>query len=531
MRSIQNKLLANFLLLTLIPIILMGIFSYKISYNAIINKLNIAVLDSLAQVGRNVENEINKIEGILEIAISDKRFQVDLSQSDSKLWQITYDLDLFFNTYYFTHYFQNQNTASVFFFGEDGGVYSYKNTYITNKDAWKKYPWYNETREMKGKINWIGTIQNPDPYSDNKYVFAAGRTIADTTNIRNFQNIGTIFVFLDERVFAGIYENTDVGKIGTVMITDSKGTIVSHTDKEKVGTNINDYLFAKSIIENKYGCVETRISGVTYMAAYYTISKTGHKIIELIPYSFYIKEIKNIGYLTFFLSLICFVSLLCVAFLIARNIAQPIRRLQAAMLTVENGKFDIEVPAVDSDELGQITRSFNYMVKQIKKLFQKSIEEERIKKDLEIKLLQYQINPHFLYNILGCIRFEAMMEGYAKMADILQSLSRLLSRTLGKAGTIISIAEEINNLNDFLYIQHICYNNKIKISYAIEEHILNYKIPNMLLQPLVENAIFHGIGRNTEVLSRTGSSGTLSGVDIQTARISDGRQKIWNLSI
>ena len=133
------------------------------------------------------------------------------------------------------------------------------------------------------------------------------------------------------------------------------------------------------------------------------------------------------------------------------------------------------------------------MSQDLKKLFAAVIEEEKKKRNAEIRALQYKINPHFLYNTLASIRFLALKQNSNEVSDIILLLGKLLKNTISKDSFLIPVCEEIQNIKDYLSIEQLCYDNRIKIGYNIDDSVLSYKLPLMLLEPIVENAIMHGL--------------------------------------
>lgn len=499
MKNIQTKLLVNFLLLAFVPIMSMGVLSYKISSDALNKKVSVTTLNSLEQISKNVDNESGRMQKYFDIINTSRDLQsvlrdTDFTMPNSTMYEANKDLDSLFSSYFY----KDAGIVSVVFFQEPKGVYAYKLWDTVLEEEWRKSVWYKKTVEQNGKINWIGSIPNPDTGSNVKYVYIAGCLIKDTKNVRDFKSLGVIFIMLDENIFGNIYRDVNVNQFGSIMITDKNGRIVSYSDKNMLSTDVSSYSYMDAVLRGEHGYFKTMVGRQRVVIAYYTSPKTGFKIVEVIPYLKFVKEIYGIRYLTVYLGILCFAALCVTSYFISKNIASPIQDLRAAMRKVEEGYFNVEVRSRSEDELGQMAKSFNFMVTRIGELFQKAVNEERVKKEFEIRSLQYQINPHFLYNILGSIRLTAMMNGDQAVAHMLQVLSRLLSRTIGKAGVFISIAAEMENVQDFIYIQQIRYNDKIRVRFDIDEEILNYEIPNLLLQPLVENAIFHGIDQKKD---------------------------------
>ncbi len=160
---------------------------------------------------------------------------------------------------------------------------------------------------------------------------------------------------------------------------------------------------------------------------------------------------------------------------------------------IHEGDFGIRVNYTSEDEIGILADNFNYMSEKIEHLLSRMVEENAKKKDAEYKALQAQINPHFLYNTLNSIRWMAIIQNADNIKKMVEALARLLANTTSKSGAFVTVEDEINNLNDYIYIQKIAYKNKFKVKWDVDESTLSFYCIKFILQPVVENAIFHGI--------------------------------------
>ena len=145
------------------------------------------------------------------------------------------------------------------------------------------------------------------------------------------------------------------------------------------------------------------------------------------------------------------------------------------------------------------------MLDDIQELIQKVIEEERLKKDAELEALQYQITPHFMYNTLNSIKFAALIRGEKELGGLIGDFVELLQATISKKGTFLTVADEFHILNNYVHLQEFRYQGSFRVRYEMEEGAGGCYIPRLILQPLVENAILHGIDmkeKNGEIILR-----------------------------
>jgi two-component system sensor histidine kinase YesM len=197
-----------------------------------------------------------------------------------------------------------------------------------------------------------------------------------------------------------------------------------------------------------------------------------------------------------------FIGIMLSLFL-SKTVNVPVKKLQERMKRIENGDFERDPSTEWEHELGEIGKNINDLSENVQSLMHQRIEDERQKKDYEYKMLQSQINPHFLYNTLNSIKWMATIQNAPGIAEMTTSLSRLLKDISKGTTNLVNIKHEISLLNDYFTIQQYRYGGTITLHYTIEEEALtSCNILNFTLQPIVENAIFHGIGPK-------GSAGTI----------------------
>ena len=184
--------------------------------------------------------------------------------------------------------------------------------------------------------------------------------------------------------------------------------------------------------------------------------------------------------------------------MLARRFSEPVRTLVGAMKLMQSGNFDVRIEKQFDTEFNILSKSFNFMGIRLKETINRLLEEEKRRGEIELQMLQYQINPHFVNNTIGSVRMYALAEGADKIAEVLLVLGRLFQRTLGSSSRLVRIRTEIINLEDFIRIERMQYMTQLNVNYEIEEAYMDYFIPNLLLQPLVENAIFHGFNKSIE---------------------------------
>jgi two-component system sensor histidine kinase YesM len=220
--------------------------------------------------------------------------------------------------------------------------------------------------------------------------------------------------------------------------------------------------------------------------------KNGWRIVSSAPILIYQQEINGLRNSTLLFSIaLLIVSVLC-AFGLSISVAQPIRRLSSAIARFGDGDFSIRCPEITDDETGKLSATFNQMADKINLLVQKVFDEQQMKREAELKSLLMQIQPHFLYNTLETINWMARTHGTNDIGIIAKSLGDLMRASINGKDHIL-LKDEVINLTNYLKIQKYRYGDKFRAKVEIEPATENLYIPKLIIQPLLENAIYHGI--------------------------------------
>lgn len=200
-----------------------------------------------------------------------------------------------------------------------------------------------------------------------------------------------------------------------------------------------------------------------------------------------------VSYLLAATALIAIVICIMVSFIVSRHINLPLQKIVHAMQLMESGDFDQRAEIIDNDEFGYLASQFNDMCRKIKELFQKDHEKQELLRIAEVKNLHSQINPHFLYNTLDSIKWLAKINHEQEIYTMVKNLSYMLKNSMHVSREFVTVRESLSSLEAYIAIQQIRFADKFVIRTEIAENIMDYKIPTLTLQPLVENAMIHGL--------------------------------------
>ncbi|MBN2861133.1 MAG: sensor histidine kinase [Sphaerochaetaceae bacterium] len=181
-----------------------------------------------------------------------------------------------------------------------------------------------------------------------------------------------------------------------------------------------------------------------------------------------------------------------ISFVLSLSITTPIINLHDTIWKVEKGNLNVRASGEGRDEIGQLATSFNHMIEQLSSLMERTLNEQKQKSDLEFQILQSQINPHFLYNTLDSIKWLAVFQNVENISDMVTSLINLLKYNISRNSKLVELKDELKCIEDYTEIQKFRFGDEFQLIYDIEPGTENKFILKFILQPLVENAIFHG---------------------------------------
>jgi two-component system sensor histidine kinase YesM len=357
--------------------------------------------------------------------------------------------------------------------------------------------WYREVRERRGglviRLNGGGLFQ--PPRIPRNYV----SVIREINSLHTQESIGIIIVNFPAETLERMYSGIRSEYRTEIAILDANDIFVDGT-AEELGFDVPAFL-AEARGRDSYQNLRT--SGRTeYLVSYLRLPDIEWKILSVTPVREMTKEARTFSVIAF--AVIAANSLLLFAgsVLISRSITVPIGKLIQSMKAVETGRFTrVDIRAGDN-EIGQLRDGYNAMIVRIQALFSKIVEEQRLKRKIELDVLQAQIKPHFLYNTFDAISSLALSGKNRDVYAIMKALGTYYRTSLGRGREVITIGEELDVVVNYLKIQQYRYESMFRAEYEIDEAAKRYRILKLVLQPFVENALYHGI-------RPTGRSGTI----------------------
>ncbi|NLJ31659.1 MAG: sensor histidine kinase [Clostridiales bacterium] len=316
--------------------------------------------------------------------------------------------------------------------------------------------------------------------------FCAAREILDLVTQKP---IGYINMVVKESYFGDIVENISSSLVSGTYLVDKDGIVVSTNNSSELGSQLPLY---RQIAANDFDSALYTLNGVQNYVFNGKQMDNGWTLITLIPQNELEDETNALIRLILFVDAAVALIAFGILFLFVRRFTDPITKLCRSMENVGQGDFQKKFAVRSNDEIGMLGRSFNSMVENIDNLIKTVYKLEISKKQAELDSLKMQINPHFLYNTLETINWMARMQNNMDIATVTTALGQFFRASVHQSN-FITIAEEIKNVQNYLTIQAYRFGNKIKTEISADEDCKDEFIPSFLLQPLVENAIIHGL--------------------------------------
>lgn len=317
-------------------------------------------------------------------------------------------------------------------------------------------------------------------------VFAVARGIV---NISEAKVVGIILVNTRIDFVKSLYQKLVPSQ--RVILADASGNTIYDTVETNISRQIDQDLFALAGHESR-GTTKIKKEEGPLLVSYSTSDYSGWKIISIIPMNELNKELNEMKKLTVLYTFVIIVIAFALVLLISRHIVAPIRRLVFLMNLIKNGDFDVKIKIESQDEIGLLSKSFNSMTSQIKTLINEVYLDKIRQKELELQMLQNQINPHFLYNTLESISMSALINKDDRTSEMASLLGNILRYGIGQNGDYVTVREEVKYLNDYIQLQKSRFDS-YSVVVDVEDAILDQRMIKLVLQPILENAIYHGM--------------------------------------
>lgn len=487
--DIRTKINVFYIFILLLSLSISYVVYNTLTSRIVESEIGAKTMQTLDAIDKNLEFILTDVEQFSNLFFFDRTVQNALrginSENVDPMTQVT------FNKYLSNMISSGNYISSVYLFDNYSNRYTMSRIGIQSlaADRIEDIPIYKDIVALDGGLMWVvkgGGILLEG--TSNRDYISLVRVINDTNTM---SKLGTLIVNVDAGTIQAEFE--DVGKKynSQFFIMDSAGDFITQPEEESKA-------YVRQLVplfKGEQGYTIAKINGSKVILSFISSKYSNWKIVGMTPFNEVYGGMKVMTYMIIVIVLLNCIFFTLSAFYISRLITQPLVKMQHHMKSVEQGRF-VPVPADGGrreDEITQLKRVFNRMVGEIDKLINRVKEEERIKRKNELNLIQAQINPHFLYNTLDALSALTLIGDNKNAYKITQSLGSFYRSSLSSGREIITVAEEIACIKDYLAILDIRYNGKYDVEYDIAEEVMGCKVLKLILQPVVENAVHHGL--------------------------------------
>ena len=478
--SIQNLIAISFSVLIVIIIITVAFIFFSVTSESIEENTNEYVYQLVTQINYDIEYYHENIENTIITLKADDEVNQYFTDKDTSS---SFNLNL---SHKLNNYMLSRNDISnIFLVRNNGDILNNYGNYQIKDNAYGNISSYlNNSNSISisgshiqniiiGEYKWVVTFSIP--------------VISTDGNTEGF-----ILVDLNFNLIEDMLDNLSLGEKGYMFIVDNQGNIIYHPKYELINSGITSENISL-ILDSKDGQVSDNDEDRNKNYIVSTTEYSDWKVVGTIyddEVNKYDELLRKIFFIVIGLA-VAIATLLSI--FISRSFLHPLKTLVDGMHVFKHGDLDTQIMIQSNNEIGELAEEFNDMTHRIKNLIETNVEAEASKRRLELKALQSQINPHFLFNTLDSIIWMAEAGNNAEVVTMTSSLAKLFRISINKGFEFIPLKKEIEHVESYLQIQKIRYGSKFDYSIKVDQSLYNYAVIKLIIQPIVENAIYHGI--------------------------------------
>lgn len=499
--SITYKWMLLLITITTVPLLLLGTVSYSITKDAIDKKVADASKQLIRQTVDNIDISFSGYKDIVMQLITSPEIMPLLQKIKHQDESVVENLSLTSKLAYYTAV--SPEFKSVSFMTESMYI---KGIFRWDDQEDYKNDFYHQTIAAGNDFVWFPTrlgLYSDTADSHNEMVFSVSKQVF---NIHDGRQLDMAVVLdIREEILSDILKKNAGSELGTEsFLIDEKGSIISHADKSMLLTSVEQWFeengSAALYNEDAEDSFVARYKGKEVMVNYLKLQTNDWRVVHVIERSSLYKDSDRVIQVIVIIMLAGIVFSIITAYAMASSVSSPLKKMVRAMNQVHIGNLSARIKQDPKrlDEIGRLQHHFNDMVAKIEELLDVVYQEQNNKRIAEVKALEAQINPHFLYNTLDAIKWTALFQKANNAAEMARLLSRLLHISIGKGSDTVLVQEEIEHVECYLGIQNLRAAGKFDVQFDIADEVKMYRTPKVILQPIVENAILHGFADQTE---------------------------------
>ena len=485
--SIQSVIFATVAVLILSAVVIVTGVSMKFTNTSIFENSSEYTHTIIQQMNQNIDSYIDYMENIAYLISSNEDVQdylFDEKIDNEGRYRILNQLQTILDS--------RSDIRNVGIISKNGRMLINDGSKSVNQDLdLNTQEWYATALEKpNGPILTSSHVQHIIS-GERPWVITLSRGIRDRSG--SGEKEGVFFIDLNYSAISGLCDQSTVGTKGYAFILDAKGNIVYHPQQQQLYNELQTENISLIMDTDE----DTVLTGTGNDGKLYSISrseKTGWTVVDCTNVKELLSKSRQAQSVYVLTAIILVIVALLFSRFMARSITLPIQKLRDSMKKVQEGDFSVSDVVVDSkNEIGSLTKSFDVMTHRIHELMEQNVHEQEEKRKSELKALQSQINPHFLYNTLDSIIWMAEGKKNEEVVLMTASLARLLRQSISNEDEVVPIANEVEYARGYLTIQKMRYKDKLEFQIDVDSSILYIPLIKLVLQPIIENAIYHGL--------------------------------------
>ena len=485
--SIQSVIFATVAVLILSAVVIVTGVSMKFTNTSIFENSSEYTHTIIQQMNQNIDSYIDYMENIAYLISSNEDVQdylFDEKIDNEGRYRILNQFQTILDS--------RSDIRNVGIISKNGRMLINDGSKSVNQDLdLNTQEWYATALEKpNGPILTSSHVQHIIS-GERPWVITLSRGIRDRSG--SGEKEGVFFIDLNYSAISELCDQSTVGTKGYAFILDAKGNIVYHPQQQQLYNELQTENISLIMDTDE----DTVLTGTGNDGKLYSISrseKTGWTVVDCTNVKELLSKSRQAQSVYVLTAIILVIVALLFSRFMARSITLPIQKLRDSMKKVQEGDFSVSDVVVDSkNEIGSLTKSFDVMTHRIHELMEQNVHEQEEKRKSELKALQSQINPHFLYNTLDSIIWMAEGKKNEEVVLMTASLARLLRQSISNEDEVVPIANEVEYARGYLTIQKMRYKDKLEFQIEVDSSILYIPLIKLVLQPIIENAIYHGL--------------------------------------
>lgn len=493
----ERKLIIVFIFLISLPITYVSYLSSRSMFNSVL----VNATESAGQMTANASDTIDRYVADLKrytalpLYNTDVQFYLEQKNID---WEKNTSMSMFLS--YLNH--TKEEIIAVYLVDRYGSVFYDKDATINElypEERLAKWRTLSETGGLAPVIQGRHTIRVNS--NEHREVFSVLRTISSVSTLKN---IGILNFDIDINLFKGIIDPVNAVTQGKTLIVDDKKELMydsasyndSDASAESAYTDEALSLNIKPLLEKanqQQGHFEITLNNQSYLAVYTVSKETGWTTLVTIPLSRILSPVEKNRNTLIVTTLIIIAFGFFVATVISHAITKPLKSMVRLMKQVQHGNLDVWLYSKYNDEIGMLGSHFNRMIIRVKDLLHEVSVTEKRKQKADMRALQNQINPHFIYNTLESIRMLAESNDDTRVAELTYLLGLQMRYSIVRSEEEVTIMQELDHVQNYFHLLQIRFPEKFKLSIEVPTSFLQLPVIKLVFQPIVENAVFHGL--------------------------------------